>query len=158
MRNRFIIACAGIALAMIAAIILSKLEPIRSWRITQTKPLVDGISMRVEDVYLFPAGTNTLFRIRCRYLGGDPNENYFLKASILSASEPSETISKVMWQAGLADDGRGGFPKIWEFLPAPSEGTSRFVLRIYCRGKTPDAKEQFVDFRIPYLPKVKPNG
>ena len=35
------------------AVLLGDVGPIRSWRIEQTKPLVDGISLRIEDLYLY---------------------------------------------------------------------------------------------------------
>ena len=46
---------------------------------------------------------------------------------------------------------------IWEFRTAP-EGAGQFFLRVYSREQTKEAKEQVVDFRIPYLPKVTPHG
>ena len=157
MRRRFLFICVGITFAVVAAVILPKLEPIRSWRITQTQLLANGISMRVEDVLLFPTGTNRLLRLRCRWLGGNPNEHFVVRASIRASSESAEIDPKYVWQVGVPDDGRGGIPMIWAFRTAP-EGIRQFVLRIYYRDQTAGAREQYVDFRIPYLPKVTPHG
>jgi hypothetical protein len=146
------------ALLVIAATFLPNIEPVRSWRITQTKPLVEGISMRVEDVYLFPSGSNNLLRVKCRWLGGDPNQQNSLRATIRAASDSPELDPKFVWQVGVPDDGRGGIPLIWEFRNVP-EGTRKFILRIYyCAAAVRNATERFVDFKIPFLPKLTPNG
>lgn len=144
-------------LVIIAAALLSKIEPVRSWRIAQTKPLVGGISMRVEDVCLFPSGSNRLLRVSCRWLGGDPNQQNSLRATIRAASDSPELDPKLVWQVGVPDDGRGGIPMIWEFRNAP-ERTRKFILRVYCTPTVGNSTERFVDFKIPFLPKLTPNG
>ena len=157
MRRRESLIWISVAMAVLAVVLLPKANPIRSWRITQTKTIADGISMRVEDVYVYPTGTNRLLRVRCRWLGGNPNERYAVRASIRTSAESTEIDPKFGCQVGVPDDGRSGIPMIWEFWSAP-EGTTQFFLRIYTREKAKDDKERFVDFRIPYLPKVTPHG
>jgi hypothetical protein len=144
-------------LLVIAAIFLPDIEPVRSWRITQIKPLVEGISLRVEDVYLFPSGSNNLLRVRCRWLGGDPNQQNSVRATLRAASDSPELDTKFVWQVGVPDDGRGGIPMIWEFRTAP-EGARKFILRVYFVPPAQNGAEHFVDFEIPFLPKLTPSG
>jgi hypothetical protein len=144
-------------LVVIAAASLPTIEPLRSWRIAQTKTLVGGISMRVEDVYLFPSGGNKILRVRCRYWGGGPNKQNSLRATIRAASDLPEIDPEFVWQVGVPEDGRGGIPMIWEFRTAP-EGTRKFILRLYCTPSAENTAEHFVNFEIPFLPKLTPNG
>lgn len=113
--------------------------------------------MRVEDVYLSLTGTNRFLRIRYRWLGGNPNEHFAVRASIRTSPESAEIDPKFVRQVEVPDAGRGGIPMIWKFRTA-SEGSGQFFLRVYMQDQTTDAKERFVDFRIPYRPKVTPHG
>lgn len=160
MRRRLILLAAGALLLLLyfAVTRLPGLEPLRSWRIKQSKPLFDGISMQVEDLHLYPSERWNFLRVKCRYLGGDPNKQHYLRASIRASMDGPEIDPGMMWQVGIFDDGKGGIPKMWEFRTTP-EHTRRFVMRIYYRPKdAPREAEQYVDYDLPYLPKLTPNG
>ncbi len=136
-------------------------EPDRASLITQEHRLMDGISMRTEDIFLFPSEHFKFLRVYCRYLGGDPNQHYHLRASIRIAPDGPEIDPEYMWQVGVPDDHKGGIPMVWEFRTAP-EGSKHFIMRVYFRPLTPfpasPALEQHVDYDLPYLPKLTPHG
>lgn len=50
MKSRVLLVGVGVVFVMTLTTLLPRLDPVRSWHITQTKPLADGISMRVEGV------------------------------------------------------------------------------------------------------------
>ena len=154
MRRRSLLVLVAVAALVFVALVLSNHEPVRSWRIVQSKPLAEGISMRVENLFLFPSGTNTFLRFRCRYLGGEPGDRLSLKASLLNASPPPGADGIPTWEVGVPDDGRGGIPRIWEFRINPLQKARHLVLLIYWRQRAGDSNEHFVDFDVPYLPKV----
>lgn len=158
MRHRYLNIFVAVAIAVTIIGVWSHHEPIRSWRIVQTRPLADGVSMRVENLFLVPSGTNTLLRFRCRYLGGNPNERFTLRASLLSTANPPDVLQVPSWQVGVPDDGRGGIPMIWEFRTNPSKRERGFILRMDSHLKTGDMTEHSVDFIVPNLPKLTPNG
>jgi hypothetical protein len=158
MRPRILLILVTVAVVVIAALVLAQHDPIRSWRIVQTKPLADGISMRVENLFLFPSGTNTLLRFRCRYLGGNPNERFSLRASLLTALNPPGMDRIPTWQVGVPDDGRGGIPMIWEFGIDTPKSVRNLILRVYWHPHAGDKTERFVDFNVPYLPRLTPHG
>lgn len=144
---------------------LPRHEPVRSYRLAQRRPLVDGIAMQVKDLYLYPcslpAGHFNFLRVYCRYLGGDPNQGYYLHASVRASADGPEIDPSYVWQVGAVDDHKGGLPMMWEFRTAP-EDVKKFFMWIYFRPitKTPGAPapDQYVDYEIPYLPKLTPNG
>jgi hypothetical protein len=154
MRHRLLLVLVAVTALVLVGLVLSNHEPVRSWRIAQTKPLADGISMRVENLFLFPSGTNTFLRFRCRYLGGEPVNRLSLRASMLYASPPPGMDRIPTWQVGVPDDGQGGIPRIWEFRINPHQKSSRVILRIYWHRQMGDTTEHFVDFSVPYLPKM----
>jgi len=157
MRRRSLLILFAVAVVVAAAVVLPELEPIRSWRIMQTRPLADGISMRVENLFLFPSGTNTFLRFRCRYLGGNPGDRSSLRASLLNALNSPGMDRIQSWQVGVPDDGKGGNPMIWEFRVDPPKRVRNLILRMYWQ-RAGDTTERFVDFNIPYLPRVTPHG
>jgi len=135
-------------------------EPIRSRRIAQERPLMEGIRMRTEDLFLYPTSNLKVLRVKCRYLGGDPNRNHYLRASIRTTPNGPEIDPSNMWQVPVPDDRQGGIPMIWEFRTAPEEAR-RFIMRVYFRPLDTHAAspvERYVDYDLPYLPNLTPQG
>ena len=158
MHRRSLLILVAVAVVVMAMVVLPRHEPLRSWRIVQTKPLAEGISMRVENLFLFPSGTNTFLRFRCRYLGGNPGDRFALRASLLDAANLPGVDRIQTWQVGVPDEGRGGIPMVWEFRVDPPKRVKNLTLRIYWRPHGGDTKERLADFNVPYLPKVTPHG
>ena len=124
--------------------------------------------MQIDDLYLLPEHNRIkggpdrdVLRVRCRYLGGDPNEKYYLRGELLAASAgPKLDYGDGYGQFAAAPIGQEGLPMMWEFWKTPPSN-SKFTMRIITVSKADPLSAQaahHVDFTLPYLPKPTASG
>lgn len=132
---------------------------VRDWRLQQEVPLADGITMRMEDLYLYPTAHTDLLRVRCRWIGGNPNDHYALRATIRTERDGPEINRNIMWQVGVIKSPEDGDtrPFCWEFRDAPRDA-KRIYLRVYYRPKNQQVDEKSVSLDFANIPRLTPNG
>jgi hypothetical protein len=148
-----------VILAIIGALWLPRVEPLRSWRIRQDKPLVDGIIMRIENLYMHQHSSGIyLMQVRSRWIGGNPNFKYILRAT-LHATPDGPPIETAFWQVAIPPVPKDGAtqPFDWQFRASPPS-TSRLYLHVYYRSRDPGSKEESLVFDLPNLPQFIPGG
>jgi len=158
-------ACLVAAAAMLAftyfgAPLFSSNKAYRDWRVRQTRPLTDGISMQIDGIYiLHDASGIRLLRIWSRWLGGIPTDNYELRASIRTTAEFKDDPEMPYWYRPFVprDQMTDKTPFLWEFR-APKGSPDHIWLRVYFRPKSsnsysetkkPKEEERWVDFAFP---------
>lgn len=160
LRVHFATLCVGLAL-LVGGVIAWKEAP--RWKersrlasIQQTLALTGSIQMRVEDLWLYPTEKHELIRVPVRYLGGNPNDDYSMRAEV-GRSAKDQTFRHIKhWQVGLKDNGPTDILKCWEFADFPRDG-SPLTIRIFMRPKN-GGPEVMRHFTIPDRPKLTPNG
>lgn len=169
----------GVAVVILFGVIcgpalLASKKVYRDWRVRQTRPICDEISMRIEGTHILRGNGYRLLRVSSRWLGGNLKDSYDLRASIRTTVEFKETLETSDWcipptatkflktgeipywytpLIGLGTDGQpvDGKWALWEFY-APKDLPERIWMRVYFRRKNSREKEQWVDFDFPYFP------
>jgi len=144
-------------LAILCAPFLARSKAYRDWRVQQTRPLTDGISMRIEGTYILSESGYRLFRVWSLWQGGNMADNYDVRAAIRTTPEFKETPPAPYWYVPLPqpDPPKEGTLFLWEFH-APKSSPERIWLRVFFRPKHSAEKERWVDFDFPYFPAEDP--
>lgn len=159
--SAFLVAAfAMLAFAYFGAPLFASNKAYRDWRVRQTRPLADGISMQTDGIYISQdSGGIRLLRIWSCWLGGIPTDEYQLRASIRTTAEFKDGPEMPYWYRPLVprDKMTDKTPFLWEF-PAPKGSPEDIWLRVYFKRKssssdfeTKKAKEEerWVDFDFP---------
>ena len=133
-----------------------------SAHITQQKPVVDGIIMRIDrlNVMTYPENGYAVLQVYCSFLGTDPSGDYFLHASIHPLGEKPDTNPGNGQQFASGYNTADTFPKLWECRPPPPESTKYVVVGVRLDPKSHSSaqSEHYVEFTIPYRPTHIPRG
>ena len=144
-----------VGLILLAALWLSRQDAVRRWRISHQQALASDLSVRVENLYLYPSEKGDFLRVRLRYLSSDITNAHLGLVAVGTNGTPI-LDHKHGW-VGVPQDSKGGLSQILEFQDSPAYRRG-FFIRFYEAGRPANDTSPHKDVRVPYLPRRTPHG